>query len=143
MNKIWIVAVVACAALMVACGGSEKKTEKKAEKVQDPVIASLVKIYEDGLAKLNTCKGDIGAGYDVYYEMKDQLVVLVTENLGKSTTSDNELNDKYCSEVAGNADVRKAKAAWEEEFINVNYEYHITIRNGIYWATDGRLGTLR
>ena len=42
MKKMWIIAAVACAALMVSCGG-EKKGEKKAE---DPIVVTAKEYKE-------------------------------------------------------------------------------------------------
>ena len=73
MKKIWIVAVVACAALMVACGG-EKKESKETPKVS---VVTQAAIYTTAL---NTAVGN-----DVWEN--DYIWMSIIEDMDKYATS--------------------------------------------------------
>ena len=46
MKKMWMIAAVACAALMVSCGAAEKKAEEKAAEVTEAAVEGAANIVE-------------------------------------------------------------------------------------------------
>ena len=76
MKKMWMVAAIVCAALMVSCGG-EKKAEKKDAVAADPVVAvaadPVVAKAQEMAAKMKNVTSDaearaVAAPYHSYYD---------------------------------------------------------------------------
>ena len=52
MKKMWMIAAVACAALMVSCGG-EKKAEEKAKELQDQAVENAAQLQGQAVDAAN------------------------------------------------------------------------------------------
>ena len=99
MKKIFMIAVVACAALMVACGGEKKETvESKAEQLALQLYDAVVS--EDGAKVEAAVKALHDYGQNLSVADQDKLVNAHMDALAKKI-ADVRANggDKYLSDV--------------------------------------------
>lgn len=99
MKKIWMIAVVMCAALMVACGGEKKETvESKAEQLALQLYDAAVS--EDGAKAEAAVKALYEYGKNLSEADQEKLVYAHMEALAKKI-ADVRANggDKYLSDI--------------------------------------------
>ena len=95
MKKIWMIAVVVCAALMVACGG-----EKKADSVASKAEQFAVQLYEAGLSddakKVEAALEALyNYGKDLPEDQQQALLDAHVDALAKKVANERVNGDKY------------------------------------------------
>jgi hypothetical protein len=91
MKKMWMIAAIACAALMVACSSPEDKGKEFAEKINaakgNP--EQLLKLYDEADKYVETLKGDEKKEFEKAFdaaiskEVKAELVKALTDREAK------------------------------------------------------------
>ena len=82
MKKMWIIAAVACAALMVSCGG-EKKSENVEAKATVYAIQLMEAIKSGDEAKVEKLRKEAGAWINTLSESDQEKAVAVGDKLFK------------------------------------------------------------